>query len=524
MKSKLSMFGDVAGILALPIVIITFFLLPEIRDSFSQPWIVAVISLLTISFPYAAMGLLLLMLYLAQKSSQSHNRLRRYVDPFGLVLVLFYLYIYLPFISESSFKVLVLFPYSFLLLICVIAQRIVEIEKLRRRFGPDFFSNVFRIKGTSYIGTEIQHVSSVDDRGQDTSVMEHMQHIMYKIINDSIFSLDEIVKYKLDEATKYPRNLEESFDFAMETFRKLNNKQGSFAWFINLVDPEIWLNDVKWRTKYVIPMLHAAHHMVQVDIRRIHVIKDSDYTNTEFHKKLMQILLKEQLIGIDNKVLKIKGDILHTDPHGIGVLLGNVFLLDYAIMYSRRDSYLGTVGPDGEIIEAKEVQCSDIYPYFFGSQPKRNQVEDKRKIYVLKDFHSFSLFKEHFSFFWHLEEYLRYCSPGDNVGIHAAFGSLAFLKKIEAEKSVEVKNFFDLIKDFTIDYDVIDWKDIAEFVAEYKVRPNQNKDPISQKLVAKLKNSFSKLQKDTEGINRQTFNNNFQEIQINPVKSLPYIY
>lgn len=435
-------------------------------------------------------------------------------------LLFCYVYFYLPFWkypSEQLLKCLIL--YSAVVIISFQILHARNTIKIKDKYGEKFLSNILIIKGTKYIGKEIQGVSDVDFRQKDRTVKEHMQHIMYKLINDSLYSLDEIVKYEIAKAEHIPYNLTKSFEYEVKKFSKIENELGSFAWFINLIDPKTWLTSADWQTNYVNPMLKAAINKRHVDVRRIHSVKDSDYNDIDFKKYLIQILLKEQLLGIDNKVLKINRTVIRPDIHHIGVLIEHVFLLDYAILYSYSNSYFNNTPQKKNNNYIKEVHCSDIFPYFFEDIADFN--EQDKKIYILKNFNSFGLFKEHFLLFWNFESYLE--EKLSRAHNEKAQGKIDYLSDIKENNSVEIKHFFDLIKDAEIPNDQIEWDNIAEFLALIKKNNSQKLHVATSNIKNRLKDAYSSFL-DEGKINRESFNKHFKSLYINDVKSLPYIF
>ena len=151
--------------------------------------------------------------------------------------------------------------------------------------------------------------------------------------------------------------------------------------------------------------------------------------------------------------------------------------------------------------------CSDVIPYF---NDRGRNSEENLKLYILKDFNSFNLFKENYLMFWHFNDYLEKFKPINDSNDRYTATSL---------------DFFTLVKDEHIDTDNVHWDQIADFLI--KLNPYQKPNTLSEKkakLPSDLVDAFGVFISDKDRIDRDNFNTSFQMFIENVVAPLPYMY
>ncbi len=313
------------------------------------------------------------------------------------------------------------------------------IKSITSRYGSEFIGHLELIKGEKYIKDKAEHVSKIDrkqDAAEDEKKKVKLRHVSYLNLHNNNTSLKELVSYEIGK-NGTPSDLITSFEFVATQFENIKNEHGSYAWFVNLVDPKSYFTDPQWQKQYISRILKNTINKKKIDIRRVHVFLKDDY-NANSKKEINTMLFIEQLFGVDNKIIiadKVKD--IKTVSHEIGLHIEEVFLLDYCIFCSHHteNNYFEPTN--------KKVLCSDIIPYFYNSELND---EEWVKIYMLTDHNSFNIFKENFYTLWHLPQYL-------------------FLRNSSTSSSLKAYSFFELIrKSYMEDYE-LNWEKITSIYA-----------------------------------------------------------
>ena len=359
------------------------------------------------------------------------------------------------------------------------------ISSITNRFGLDFITQLNEVIEPSHLGIKTEYVSLIDKRKDEK---EKLSHIGYLNLHRNNASLRELAYYKIPESQQdFPRDRNSSFAFAVKNFENISDECGSFAWSINMINPETWLTNSDWETKYVLPLLQHSIQKKKVDIRRIHVLRNEDYNKDDgensFQKSINTILFREQIAGVNNKILRLHQRITKSEQEKIGITIADIFLMDFVIYDSHpTKSYF-----DGS---KKLALCSDVVPYF--ADIKAPYSDTELKLYLIKDYNSFNIFKENFLTVWYFNEYLN---------------SKSEYNAPELQNSVS--DFYDLIIEGNLREETIIWDKVVHFV-EKIIYPNQSYPPgkthveIKDDLNRELRNRFNRLV-NSEEITRKNF-------------------
>jgi hypothetical protein len=312
-------------------------------------------------------------------------------------------------------------------------------------------------------------------------------HVSDLNLHNNNLALQELVEYNVGE-NGMPDGRDSSFEFVSKKFAEIENTKGSYAWFINLINPKTYFGNKIWTDNYTEKILRLSMEKGCVDIRRIHVFLKKDYELHENEENINTTLFTEQLFGIDNRVMYLDDDNDQAESNPI-----NIFLLDYCIFYSQKES-------NENYFDARKkiVLCSDVIPYFY--KKSKSQRDNDVKVYALIDHNSFNIFKENFLTLWHFTQYME--------------------REKEIKKSYFIYDFFDLIKGDQIKSSNIKWEKIAKFLAKCNNISTKEKE---KEIEDDLDLIFRKFIKDKSNITRENFNTQFEKHLIHNVSNIPYL-
>jgi len=397
-------------------------------------------------------------------------------------------------------------------------------NQLEQKYDSKFLDNLLNIDGVKYLKRQIRYMSKIDEKQKNANKLEKLSHIMYNLINDNNFSLHEVSHYDVIK-NHLPKNLIESFNFSVGVLSKIEDHSNSYAWYVNVVDPDTW-NRV-WENDYFLPFLNMACTKHNIRIKRIHLL-EKKAENTIF-MKLYEVLLTEQLFGIDNKALIVNS--IKPDKDHIALRLSDIFVMDYAILRSWNDSYY--VNNNDDILTDEDILakwCQKNYTTSSKSQKKINNktvlcsdfqfeevAQPGNKVYVLKDFYSFGLFKDHFLCLWNLNEFITFIDSKINNENNNN-------KELKLKAEAKIKHFFDMIKDSQAEneLELLNYTKIAGYIINH-LSANEGEDHEKHKIriAGELKTAMFNFrsgiihESNMETI-RKLFNDHFKKLIIRP--------
>lgn len=381
-----------------------------------------------------------------------------------------------------------------IVLAVLVALYSVIYYRLKKKKYLDILKSLEKVESIKQVGDNVQVIAQIETHTSDKNKKENLNHIAYFYSWYNEKMLKELKNYRVDdECIDYnrPSSRNGSFKFILRAIDEIV-KEG-YVWFVNLIEPKTWFQNTEWKEKYSKKILEHIIKNKNIDrgsVRRLHILKKSDYYDKALIKDINTMLFLEWIAGIESKLLLIEDNKITELPQEIGVEIEEQFFIDYALFCTSLDERYSK--------RRRFVSCSDVNPYFF--KGSKLHVDQKNvKIYNILNNYSWSKFYENFLTFWNFDLYIE----KENINnTH--------------NKYYELLDFYQILNT-SIRINNIDWRELAIFVKGEKQKfSKKSTEEVEKQMKEKFDNFVKKgkqVNNDKENI-ESNFNKNFKKFML----------